>query len=286
MKPDWLIVRGCALKERQQVTDMIADLKLHTVCQEAACPNMVECFGRKTATFMILGAQCTRGCTFCNVTKGTPSVPNDEEPESVAEAVSRLGLLHVVITSVTRDDLKDGGASHFAKTIDAVRKSNPHTTIEVLIPDFKGDHDALDTVIQAAPDVIAHNIETVPSLYGDVRPDANYQRSLAVLVYTKELAPQIFTKSGMMLGLGEQQEQVISVMKDLRRVGCDFITIGQYLAPSRKHFEVVEYVHPDTFKEYERLAYSFGFVHVASGPLVRSSYHADDAVNSLVKNQN
>lgn len=279
MKPDWLVVRGSALKERQQLMDLLSDLKLHTVCQEAACPNMVECFGRKTATFMILGAQCTRGCTFCNVTEGIPGSINEEEPESVAQAVSRLGLAHVVITSVTRDDLPDGGAMHFAKTIQTVRLVNPNTTIEVLIPDLKGDEQALKKVILAEPDVIAHNIETVPTLYSDVRPQANYQRSLGVLAFIKKESPQIYTKSGIMLGLGEKKEQVISVLEELKQIGCDFLTIGQYLAPTPKHFPVERYIHPDEFKEYEVLAYSMGFTHVASGPLVRSSYHADDAVN-------
>jgi lipoyl synthase len=278
MKPDWLIVRGSAIKERQQVTELLSDLKLHTVCQEAACPNMVECFGRKTATFMIMGAQCTRGCTFCNVSEGLPGVLDEDEPQAVAQAVSRLGLLHVVITSVTRDDLEDGGAKHFANTIQAVRNMNPGTTIEVLIPDLKGDESSLRTVIQGSPDVIAHNIETIPALYKDVRPQANYNRSLSVLAFIKKEAPFIFSKSGIMLGLGEEPEQVLSVLMDLRKVGCDFVTIGQYLPPTSLHYPLKRYVHPDEFKEYEELAYSLEFSHVASGPLVRSSYHADEAM--------
>jgi len=281
MKPDWLTIRGSALAERQQMNHLLADLHLNTVCQEAACPNMVECFGRKTATFMILGAQCTRGCTFCNVTEGTPSTVNQEEPASLAEAVRRLGLLHVVITSVTRDDLPDGGAQHFANTIREVNKVNPTTTVEVLIPDLKGDHEALNLVIQAKPEVIAHNIETIPDLYTKVRPQADYHRSLQVLSYIKEKSPKTYTKSGIMLGLGEKPEQVIQVLLDLREVNCDFVTIGQYLPPSKLHIPLVEYIHPSQFLQYETIAYELGFTHVASGPLVRSSYHADDAMNHI-----
>lgn len=281
MKPDWLTIRGTALKERQLMNRLLEDLNLNTVCQEAACPNMVECFGRKTATFMILGAQCTRGCTFCNVTEGIPNAINKEEPSSLAEAVNRLGLLHVVITSVTRDDLLDGGASHFAETVRAVNAKNPETTVEVLIPDLKGDRDALDMVIGSKPEVIAHNVETVPDLYTTVRPQANYKQSLDVLHYVKQKDPHIFTKSGVMLGLGETTEQVIQVLIDLREVQCDFVTIGQYLPPSKQHIALVEYIHPEQFKQYETIAYELGFTHVASGPLVRSSYHADDAVNNI-----
>lgn len=260
---------------------LLSDLKLNTVCQEAACPNMVECFGRKTATFMILGAQCTRGCTFCNVTEGIPGEINRQEPESLSEAVRRLGLLHVVITSVTRDDLSDGGAGHFANTIYAVNQKNPQTTVEVLIPDLKGNRLALDLVIKAKPEVIAHNIETVPRLYSTVRPQADYRRSLDVLRYVKEQDPKIYTKSGIMLGLGENPDEVVQVLLDLHQENCDFVTIGQYLPPTKAHIPLQEYIHPEQFKRYEAIAYEIGFKHVASGPLVRSSYHADDAVNNI-----
>lgn len=285
MKPDWLTIRGSALKERQQMNTLLSDLHLNTVCQEAACPNMVECFGRKTATFMILGAQCTRGCTFCNVSEGIPGPINTEEPDSLSEAVRRLGLLHVVITSVTRDDLPDGGAQHFADTVLAVNRKNPLTTVEVLIPDLQGNEASLDRVITVKPEVIAHNIETIPRLYSRVRPEADYNRSLAVLKYVKQKNNTIHTKSGIMLGLGETKEEVVQVLLDLREADCDFVTIGQYLPPTKEHIPLVDYIHPEEFKRYETIAYEIGFKHVASGPLVRSSYHADDAINYIKSNE-
>lgn len=281
MKPEWLKVKSSAVKERDEVMNLLSGLSLNTVCKEAACPNIGECFGRKTATFMILGINCTRGCRFCNVTDGTPSKVDDAEPNNVAEAVEQLGLKHVVITSVTRDDLIHGGAEQFAKTIEAIRDRTPKTTIEVLIPDFKMDEVALMQVIEAGPDVIAHNIETVESLYPTVRPDAGYQQSLDVLAFIKKNSEGIFTKSSIMLGLGETKEQVLKVLADLREHQCDFLTLGQYLSPSKAHHPVIEYIHPDEFEAYKTIGYEMKFKYIASGPLVRSSYHADEAMNVL-----
>jgi len=282
MKPEWLKVKGSAARDRAVMSELLADLSLNTVCHEAACPNISECFGRKTATFMILGTQCTRGCKFCNIHDGKPEAINPHEPENVAKAVERLGLRHVVVTSVTRDDLEDGGAHHFAKTIRAIRALTPNTRVEVLIPDFKMNTKALDTVIEAGPDIIAHNIETVRSLYRAARPEADYDQSLNVLTYIKETAPKIYTKSGIMLGLGETKFQVEEVFRDLRAHKCDFLTVGQYLAPSKEHHPVICYIHPSIFKYYESKACELGFQHVASGPLVRSSYHADEALDHII----
>lgn len=283
MKPEWLKIKGSAARDRGMMSELLTDLSLNTVCHEAACPNIGECFARKTATFMILGTQCTRGCKFCNVLDGTPELLDPHEPENVAKAVERLGLKHVVVTSVTRDDLDDGGAHHFAKTIRAIRQLTPETKIEVLIPDFKMNTKALDHVMDAAPDIIAHNIETVRSLYSAARPEADYDQSLNVLTYIKAQNPKIFTKSGIMLGLGETQGQVEQVFTDLRAHGCDFLTVGQYLAPSKAHHPVIEYIHPAIFEAYESKAYELGFHHVASGPLVRSSYHADEALDQVLR---
>ncbi len=283
MKPEWLKIRGSSIKERTEVATLLSDLKLNTVCHEAACPNMGECFGRRTATFMILGIQCTRGCRFCNVHEGSPTAIDKDEPRNVAEAVKRLNLKHVVVTSVTRDDLEDGGAHHFAKTIKAIRRLNKETTIEVLIPDMNYNKKALDVVIEAHPDVIAHNMETVKELYDDVRPDAIYQQSLNVLNYIKEQEAHIYTKSGIMLGLGEEVHQVMEVLKDLKNIQCDFITIGQYLAPSKQHHPVITYVEPSEFDNYKKLGYELGFSYIASGPLVRSSYHADEAMDAMIR---
>ena len=282
MKPEWLKVKGSAVRDRAMMSELLSDLSLNTVCHEAACPNISECFGRKTATFMILGTQCTRGCKFCNVHDGNPEHLDPYEPENIAKAVEKLGLRHVVITSVTRDDLEDGGAHHFAKTIRAIRTLTPDTRIEVLIPDFRMKSEALDRVIEAEPDIIAHNIETVRSLYRAARPEADYDQSLNVLTYIKKQNPNIYTKSGIMLGLGETQFQVEEVFRDLRLHECDFLTVGQYLAPSKEHHPVICYIHPSIFKYYESKAYELGFLHVASGPLVRSSYHADEAMNHLM----
>lgn len=273
-KPDWLRVKLQGAEKTHHVKEMLNRLSLHTVCQEANCPNLIECFGRKTATFMILGSVCTRNCTFCNVTKGHTQEVDPEEPANVAQAVQELGLKHAVITSVTRDDLPDGGAGHFAKVIKKLRETE--VIVEVLIPDFQGSRDALATVLGAKPHILNHNIETVPRLYPTVRPKANYARSLELLKNSKELDASIFTKSGIMVGLGEQEEEVVAVLRDLRAVGCDLLTIGQYLAPSDKHHEVIEFIHPDLFKRYKDIAYELGFKYVASDPLVRSSYHAAD----------
>lgn len=282
-KPEWLKIKTIGGKNRTQVEKLLGSLALHTVCKEAACPNLMECFSRKTATFMILGKLCTRNCAFCNVEKGMAEGIDGEEPEKIAEAAGALGLKHVVITSVTRDDLADGGAGHFASVIEKVRRRCDGITIEVLIPDFKGNESALDTVISAAPDIINHNIETVSRLYPEVRPQADYRRSLQLLRTVKEKDSRIYTKSGIMAGLGEKPEEVTEVFKDLREYGCDILTIGQYLAPSLKHHPVVEFVTPGRFEEYKAAAYSRGFRHVMSGPLVRSSYHADNALESVVQ---
>ena len=280
-KPEWLKIKTIGGKNRTQVEKVLGTLALHTVCEEASCPNIMECFSRKTATFMILGNLCTRNCTFCNVEKGTATGIDEREPEKIAEAVGTLELKHVVITSVTRDDLPDGGAGHFASVIEKVRRSCDGITIEVLIPDFKGDEAALDAVVSAAPDIINHNIETVDRLYPEVRPQADYRRSLRLLRNVKEKAGGIYTKSGIMMGLGEKPEEVTEVFRDLREYGCDILTIGQYIAPSLKHHPVVEFVTPGRFEEYKAAAYSLGFRHVTAGPLVRSSYHAANALDTL-----
>ncbi|WP_031313951.1 lipoyl synthase [Caldanaerobacter subterraneus] len=272
-KPEWLKVRILS-EDLNRMEAFLKNMALNTVCQSANCPNMGECFARRTATFMIMGNICTRNCRFCAVEKGHPQPLDEEEPRRVAEAARRLGLRHVVVTSVTRDDLPDGGASHFAKTIYELKKL-PGVTVEVLVPDFMGNEEAIRTVVEAKPDVINHNVETVPRLYSRVRPKADYIRSLNLLKKVKELDPLILTKSGIMVGLGETEEEVIEVMKDLRDIDCDMMTIGQYLRPFHKHIEVAEYVTPEQFKRYEEIGYKLGFKHVASGPLVRSSYHAD-----------
>lgn len=280
-KPEWLKVKYRSTDQVMEVHRLMENLSLHTVCQEAACPNLLECFGRKTATFMILGRFCTRNCTFCNVETNRPLPVDPSEPEHVAEAVAELGLKHVVITSVTRDDLPDGGAAHFADVITAVRKKSPSVQIEVLIPDFKGDHDALAKVLYAEPDILNHNVETVPRLYAAVRPQAIYQRSLQVLHQAKRINPHIITKSGIMVGLGETMDEIKAVMQDLRKVDCDLLTIGQYLAPSKKHHPVIEYITPESFNIYKAMGMELGFKHVESGPLVRSSYHAESAANAI-----
>jgi lipoic acid synthetase len=277
-KPEWLRIRVRNNSKISQVEEILERFSLHTVCEEANCPNRMECFSRKTATFMILGRVCTRNCRFCNVEGGAPTPVDENEPYHVAEAVKELGLLHVVITSVTRDDLQDGGAGHFARTVEAVRNKCPGTIVEVLIPDFKGDKAALETVVKAAPDIINHNVETVPRLYSEIRPQARYERSLEVLKNVKSMDKKIYTKSGLMVGLGESVDEVLEVFKDLRDVGCDFLTVGQYLAPSKKHYPVKEYVHPDVFSEYKQKALDMGFSYVASSPLVRSSYNAKEAL--------
>ncbi len=250
-------------------------LSLHTVCEEANCPNIGECFSRGVATFMILGDTCTRNCPYCDVNHGKPKPLDEKEPENVAKMVKKLGLRYVVITSVDRDDLSDGGASHFAKTIKAIKALNKSILVEILIPDFKGKSGALKTVIDAKPDVINHNIETVPSLYPKVRHRGNYEYSLSVLRQVKKLSPDTPTKSGIMVGLGEIKEEIIDVMKDLRKVDCDILTIGQYLQPSLNHLPVSKYYTDEEFEELGEIGYSLGFKEVYSGKLVRSSYRAD-----------
>lgn len=275
--PEWLKVNYNE-EAVNEISGIMAKLKLNTVCKEAACPNLGECFKKNTATFMILGSVCTRNCKFCNVSNGNARAVDPEEPANLAEAVKELGLGHVVITSVTRDDLPDGGALHFAKTIEAVRELNPHTTIEVLIPDLGGIHENLDIVINANPNVINHNIETVKHLYDEVRPQADYNRSLNVLKYVKEKAPYVITKTGIMVGLGETDEEVYEVMDDCLDIDCDVFTIGQYLRPSEEHIEIKEYVTPEKFKEYKIVGQEKGFKYIASSPLVRSSYKAEEAL--------
>jgi len=275
-QPRWLWRRASAEAEAAvgRMERLLVDLSLHTVCQEARCPNIAECFGRGTATFMILGDTCTRDCRFCAIKHGRPAPPDPGEAERVAEAAVRLGLRHVVVTSVTRDDLPDGGAGQFAATVWAVRRRLPGATVEVLIPDFGGSCAALETVLAAAPDVLNHNLETVPRLYRRVRPGADYHRSLGVLAWARTCTPQMVTKSGLMLGLGETVEEVLEVMYDLRRAGCDVLTLGQYLQPAEEQLEVVRYVPPHEFAAYEDKGLEMGFRAVAAGPLVRSSYRA------------
>ncbi|NTW70794.1 MAG: lipoyl synthase [Eubacteriaceae bacterium] len=278
-KPDWLKVSFKRAGHSEEVEKLLKDLGLSTVCDEAMCPNRSECFSKKRATFMILGSVCTRNCTFCNVSKGDPGHPDPDEPKNIAKAVEMMKMKHVVITSVTRDDLADGGSGHFAKVIGEIKKLDSDVIIEVLIPDFQGDYDALKKVVEAKPHIINHNLETVPVLYHEVRPMAIYERSLELLKRVKEMDPSIYTKSGIMLGLGEKKEQVLEVMKDLKAVDCDFLTIGQYLRPSKEHHDVVEYIHPEVFEEYRLIAVDMGFKYVASSPFVRSSYNAEEALS-------
>lgn len=275
--PPWLKVRMPQGENFFELKKLVRDHKLHTVCESASCPNIGECWNRRTATFMLLGNICTRSCGFCDVPTGRPLGVDWDEPRRVAEAIRKFGLKHVVITSVNRDELKDGGSSIWAETIRRVRQANPTCTIEVLIPDFKGSEEALMTVLAAKPDILAHNTETVPRLYRTVRPQANYKQSLEVLRRAKTQG--FVTKTGLMLGLGETIEEVYEVMSDLRGVQCDILTLGQYLQPSKQHLPVVRYYHPDEFKMLKARGEEMGFKHVESGPLVRSSYHADEQVN-------
>ncbi|MCD6322938.1 MAG: lipoyl synthase [Clostridiales bacterium] len=276
-KPDWLRVRIPAGSGYKEVRGILEKYHLNTVCDEAMCPNRGKCFHAGTATFMILGKNCTRNCRFCNITSAAPETVNPQEPANVAFAVKDLGLKYVVVTSVTRDDLPDGGAAHFAKVVNSIRRENPKTRVEVLIPDFRGDIAALKKVVECNPDVIGHNIETIPDLYTEVRPEANYNQSLNVLSNTKKLGYEGKTKSGIMVGLGETEAEVILVLEDLRKHGCDFLTIGQYLAPSKLHFPVFEFIHPNQFERYKDIAKQLGFEYIASAPLVRSSYLAHEA---------
>jgi lipoyl synthase len=272
-KPSWLN-KKISLGKCREVESLISGLGLNTVCRNALCPNIGECFEKKHATFLILGKLCTRGCKFCGVIKKTPLAVDKSEPARVAEAASRLGLKHIVITSVTRDDLPDGGARHFAETVLAIRNRSEDSTIELLIPDFQGSVGAIGTIIHSKPDIIGHNVETVPSLYKEVRSTASYERSLSVLKTIKEIGGSIYSKSGIMLGLGEKEKEVFRVFSDLRKVSCDFLSIGQYLAPSKEHYPVKEYIEPEKFELYKKKALEAGFKFVVSGPYVRSSYLA------------
>jgi lipoyl synthase len=275
-KPDWIRVKAPVSKGYADTQAVVRANKLHTVCEEAGCPNIGECWEKKHATFMILGDTCTRACAFCNVKTGMPGALDPHEPIHVADATAKLGLAHVVVTSVDRDDLTDGGADHFAQTIRAIRERCSGTTIEVLTPDFLRKDGALERVVEARPDVFNHNLETVPSLYLTVRPGARYFHSLRLLQRVKELNPKMFTKSGVMVGLGEERNEVLQVMDDLRSAGVDFLTIGQYLQPTRKHHAVVRFVPPDEFAALQSVAYSKGFLMVSASPLTRSSHHAGD----------
>ncbi len=281
--PDWIKVRAPASPDYFRTRAMLAELKLHTVCQEACCPNIGECFGHRTATFMLMGDVCTRNCPYCAVTHGRVRPLDPDEPRRIAEAVTRLGLQHVVVTSVDRDDLDDGGAAHFAATALAIKQAMPGTRVEVLVPDFKGSRHSVETVVHAPIDVYNHNVETVPSLYRKCRPGGHYEVSLEVLAYAKQTALEsgrgVLTKTGIMLGLGEERSEVIRMLNDLRAAHCDILTLGQYLRPSEDHLPVVRYVPPAEFAELKRDALALGFRHVEAGPLVRSSYHAWEHVN-------
>ena len=275
-KPDWIRVKAPVSKGYAATQAIVRENKLVTVCEEAGCPNIGECWEKKHATFMIMGDTCTRACAFCNVKTGLPGALDRDEPDHVGQAVAKLGLSHVVITSVDRDDLADGGADHFARTIAAIRKACPSTTIEILTPDFLRKNGALEHVAAAKPDVFNHNLETVPSRYLTVRPGARYFHSIRLLQRVKELDATIFTKSGIMVGLGEERNEVLQLMDDLRSADVDFLTIGQYLQPSRKHHPVVRFIPPDEFKSYETIAYAKGFLMVSASPLTRSSHHAGE----------
>ena len=274
-KPEWIRVKAPTSPEYNETRKLMRNLNLATVCEEAACPNIGECWKQKHATFMILGATCTRACAFCNVATGIPDALDPFEPARVAIAVQKLGLKHVVITSVDRDDLQDGGADQFVKVINEIRRLSPGTTIEILTPDFKDKEGAIESVARARPDVFNHNLETVPRLYPTIRPGARYFTSLELLSRVKKIDPTIFTKSGMMVGLGETKVEVMQVMDDLRAADADFLTIGQYLQPTPKHAAVDRFVHPDEFTTYEQIARGKGFLMVSASPLTRSSYHAD-----------
>jgi len=274
-KPDWIRVKAPTSAEASEVAKLMRSKNLHTVCEEAACPNIGECWKQKHATFMILGDICTRACAFCNVKTGKPGMVNPKEPVDVAESVLAMGLKHVVITSVDRDDLADGGAQHFVDCIEAVRRISPETTVEILTPDFRDKKGAVDLVAKARPDVFNHNLETVPRLYPSIRPGARYFGSLSLLQRVKEVEPHCFTKSGIMVGLGEEHHEVLQVMDDMRSAGVDFLTIGQYLQPTLKHAAVARFVPPDEFEDYRSAARAKGFLLVSASPLTRSSHHAD-----------
>ncbi len=275
-RPEWIRAKLPYGESYAKLLGLMRGKQLHTVCEEARCPNLGECWGRGTATFMILGDICTRSCGFCAVKTGRPTELDTDEPRRVAEAVMSMNLRHVVITSVNRDELRDGGASIFAETIRQIRIKSPKCRIEILIPDFRGDNVALDVVVDAAPDILNHNVETVPRLYTVVRPQAKYDRSLNVLTYFKERG--LVTKSGVMVGIGEKPEEILEVMKDLRKSNVDILTVGQYLQPTKEHLPIDRYVTPDEFEMYKRIGLEMGFKFVESGPLVRSSYHADEQI--------
>ena len=276
-KPEWIRVRAAAPGSRfHDIKRVLREANLHTVCEEASCPNIGECFGKGTATFMIMGDTCTRRCPFCDVGHGKPLPPDVNEPAQLAKSISLLKLKYVVITSVDRDDLRDGGAQHYADCLSAIRAASPHTKLETLVPDFRGRLDtALDVLAPSLPDVLNHNMETVPRLYKLARPGADYAHSLKLLKEFKARFPQVTTKSGLMLGLGETDEEVLQAMRDLREHNVEMLTLGQYLQPSASHLPVLRYVHPDTFSMFEKAAIEMGFSHAACGPMVRSSYHAD-----------
>ena len=282
-KPPWIKVKGPSEKCLSDMKAMLDSLNLHTVCESATCPNVGTCFSEGTATFMILGDFCTRNCGFCSVKHGTPLSVDPEEPLHIAQASKMLNLKHVVITSVTRDDLPDGGAKQFADTIRQINQHLPDTSTDVLIPDLRGLKENLEIVVEAKPDILAHNLETVPRLYKTARQQANYHISLNILEWTKEIDSTIYTKSGLMLGLGETREEVLKTMEMLRRVKCDFLTIGQYLRPTSENIEVVEYIHPDVFDQYKEDGEKMGFRYVASAPFVRSSFHAEEALKHVQK---
>ncbi|RMH76246.1 MAG: lipoyl synthase [Cyanobacteria bacterium J007] len=276
VKPDWLRVKAPQWERVGNVKEILRDLKLNTVCEEASCPNIGECFHNGTATFLIMGPACTRACPYCDIDfDKTPRSLDPEEPANLAEAVRRMRLNHVVVTSVNRDDLPDGGATQFARCIEAIRAASPGTTIEVLIPDLCGNWDALETILKASPEVLNHNTETVERLYRRVRPQGNYERSLELLRRSRAIAPWVYTKSGIMLGLGETEAEIRQVMADLRRVDCDILTMGQYLQPTPKHLPIAEWVAPETFEQWQTLGESMGFLQVVASPLTRSSYHAE-----------
>ncbi|MBD8890753.1 lipoyl synthase [Roseibium litorale] len=275
-KPQWIRVKAPTSPVYRETHDIVKKNGLVTVCEEAGCPNIGECWSKKHASFMILGDTCTRACAFCNVRTGMPGAVDESEPASIGEAVARMGLEHVVITSVDRDDLDDGGATHFANVIKAIREQSPSTTVEVLTPDFLRKDGALEIVIEAKPDVFNHNMETVPSKYLKVRPGARYFHSIRLLQRAKELDPGMFTKSGIMVGLGEERNEVLQLMDDLRVADVDFLTVGQYLQPSKKHHPVMSFVTPEEFKAYEKIAYAKGFLKVSASPLTRSSHHAGE----------
>jgi lipoic acid synthetase len=275
-KPDWLKVRFPGGPNYVRIDRYHREQGLHSVCRSAACPNQGECWSRGTATFMILGNRCTRNCAFCNVEGSPPSPPDPREPQRVAKAVAELGLRHAVVTSVTRDDLTDGGAAHFARLTGAIRAAASGCKVELLIPDLQGDRQALTTILEAGPDILGHNLETVPRLYPTVRQGASYERSLRLLADAREIAPHIPTKSGLMLGMEETRPEVLAVMKDLREAGCALLTLGQYLAPTRLHHPVTRFVPPEEFAELREEGLRLGFTHVEAGPLVRSSYHAEE----------